>query len=307
MLTPDLLLTLGAFGLVATLVFLVSSFFGEKDHARSADSRVGDMTGSEPARRGSLYANENAALPRMGAALMPSDESKLAKMKQRMVQAGLYKRHSTAVYLGFKAVLMLAPMAIGLLMASMGMLTFVEGVLFGGVVGLLGNLIPSMWLSHLKKERQTQVRRAMPDALDVIVVCVEGGLSLSASFARVATELKEAHPLLASEMLILQREIQLGRSTGEALREFADRFDVDELRSLASVVTQAERFGASVVNALRVHADTMRIKRHQNAEAMAQKAPVKLIFPTVLLIFPALYIVLMGPAAIRLMEMLDNM
>jgi tight adherence protein C len=147
----------------------------------------------------------------------------------------------------------------------------------------------------------------MPDALDVIVVCVEGGLSLPASFARVSAELREAHPLLADEMSILQREVQLGRTTGEALREFADRFDVDELRSLASVVTQAERFGASIVNALRVHADTLRVKRHQNAEAMAQKAPVKLIFPTVLMIFPALYIVLMGPAAVQLLEMLENL
>jgi len=107
-------------------------------------------------------------------------------------------------------------------------------------------------------------------------------------------------------MAIVQREVQLGRTTGEALKDFANRFDAEELRSLASVVAQSERFGASVVKAMRVHADTLRLKRYQWAEAQAQKAPLKLIFPTVLLIFPALYIVLMGPAGVRVMEMLDR-
>ena len=308
MFTPEVLLTISAFGLAATVVFLFASLVGSGS-GQTVDSRIGEMTGGAgPQGAGKqMFGNERAALPRVGAALMPKDESKVAKIRQRLLRAGLYRRHSTAVYLGFKFVLMLTPMAVGFILASFGMLSVLEGVLFGAVIGLLGNLIPTMWLNYLKKDRQTQIRRAMPDALDVIVVCVEGGLSLSAAFAKVSTELREVHPMLADEMSILQREIQLGRTTGEALRQFADRFDAEELRSLASVVCQAERFGASVVKALRVHADTLRVKRYQNAEAMAQKAPVKLIFPTVLFIFPALYIVLMGPAGVQLLDMLEKM
>jgi tight adherence protein C len=143
----------------------------------------------------------------------------------------------------------------------------------------------------------------MPDALDVIVVCLEGGLSLPGSIHRVSTELRTAHRTLAAEMTIVQREIQLGRSTGEALQRFANRFDVEELRSLASVILQAERFGASVIKALKVHADSLRLKRRQKAEEMAQKASVKLVFPTVLFIFPSLFVVLVGPAVFDIIGM----
>jgi tight adherence protein C len=162
-------------------------------------------------------------------------------------------------------------------------------------------------LDRKKRDRQNQVRRSLPDALDVIVVCLEGGLSLPASFARVGSELRTAHPLLASEMRILDREIQMGRSTGEALKQLAGRFDLSELRSLASVVIQAERFGASVNKALRVHADSLRLKRQQRAEELAHKAGTKMLFPTVLFILPVLFIVLLGPAAFQIIDVFKNL
>jgi tight adherence protein C len=248
----------------------------------------------------------NQRLSKIGNMLMPQDESRLARLKSRLQQAGLYRQHATAVYLGVKFVLMISPIFVGLLIAAAGLLTITQAIVAGTCVGLLASLASSAYLAQLTKERQVRIRRALPDALDVIVVCLEGGLSLPAAFDRVATELREAHPLLSTEMAIVRREVQLGRSTGAALRQFADRFDVEEIRSLASVIIQAERFGASIVQALRVHAEALRIKRYQHAEAQAQKAPVKLIFPTVLCIFPALYIVLMGPAAVRLLDMLDK-
>jgi tight adherence protein C len=202
---------------------------------------------------------------------------------------------------------MIAPLLVGVGLSLVGMLSLLEGIIFGTFVGLLGYLAPALWLAHLKRSRQTQIRRALPDALDVIVVCLEGGLSLSGAMEKVSVELNDAHPLLASELAIVRREIQLGRTTGQALKQFADRFDAEELRSLASVVIQAERFGASIVKAFRVHADSLRLRRYQYAEAQAQKAPVKLIFPTVLFIFPALYIVLMGPAGVELLDLLKNL
>jgi len=307
MFTENPVLVLTIFAMVSSMILLLAILLGRGRtpvEERLADRSRKDTTASGGA---TLSRSPQDALFKVGSIIMPADDSKLSQLKERLLRAGLYQRHTSAVYLGGKCVLLLFPIVAGLMLASFGLIDLVWGIIFGVIVGLLGSLAPSIWLNMLQASRQTQVRRALPDALDVIVVCLEGGLSAPASFARVASELRDAHPLLASELGIVQREIRLGRSTGEALRQLADRFDAEELRSLASVITQAERFGASIVNALRVHAEALRLKRYQDAETQAQKAPVKLIFPTVLCIFPALYIVLMGPAGVQLLELLENL
>jgi tight adherence protein C len=196
---------------------------------------------------------------------------------------------------------------LGIIASTLGLLTMSEGVLYGFIAAGVGTIAPGYWLEMKKKKRQTQLRRALPDALDVIIVSLEGGLSLPAAFQKVLTELRTAHPMLSAEMSIVRREIQLGRSTGQALQRMAERFDVEEIRSMASVIIQAERFGASVVKALRVHADSLRLKRQQQAEEKAQKASVKLVFPTVLFIFPTLFVVLVGPAAFDILKMFETM
>jgi len=292
---------------VSSFVLLVAALVGGRRDP--AEGRLAGATGTaeRPSAQAAAARRAGAPLPRIGAALMPDDNAKVDQLNTQLRRAGLYQRHSAAFYLGGKFVLMVLPMGVSLGLWGAGLLTMTQAVVAGAGVGLFGYIAPMAWLRKRKLQRQTQIRRALPDALDVIVVCMEGGLSLPASFGRVAAELREAHPLLAREMAIVRREIQLGRTTGEALREFADRFDAEELRSLASVVIQAERYGASIVKALRVHADTLRMKRYQYAETQAQKAPVKLIFPTVLCIFPALYIVLMGPAGVQLWEMLEKL
>jgi tight adherence protein C len=292
--------------IVSALGLMLLILFGRQD---SVEERVDRVSEQKPRKERPFDSTNSATakLPKMGAMLMPSDASKASHLKARLRQAGLYRRHSSAVYLGVKLVFMVAPMGVGVVLSALRFTPLLQGVLFGAVVGLVGNLVPSLWLNHLKRGRQRRIRRALPDALDVMVICLEGGLSLPAALAKVTSELRMAHQLLADELAIVSREIQLGRSTGEALRQLANRFDAEELRSLASVVVQAERFGASVVKAFRVHADSLRLRRYQYAEAQAQKAPVKLIFPTVLCIFPALYIVLMGPAGVQLLEMLGNL
>src|SRR5262249_19575625 len=152
-------------------------------------------------------------------------------------------------------------------------------------------------------KRQTSLRRALPDALDVLVICLEGGVSLAGALKRVARELKGAHPMLAEELLIAEREVQLGRTTGDALRPFGERCDWEESRGLASVINQAERFGASLAKALRVHADSLREKRLFYAEERAQKAVIKILFPTLFCIFPGIYLVVLGPAVIQIIDM----
>ncbi|HKB06374.1 MAG TPA: type II secretion system F family protein [Gemmataceae bacterium] len=246
------------------------------------------------------------ALPKMGTVLMPKSEDERTKLQTRLVHAGLYGRQAMVVFLGVKVLVMASPAALGLVIGVLGLVPVSHGLIFGCLLGAFGLIGPSFWLDRRKAARQTQFRRALPDALDVMVICLEGGGSLPSAIRRVATELRTAHPLLATELNLVQREIQLGRSAGEALRQFADRSDLEEVRGLASVLLQAEKFGASLANALRVHAETLRTRRVQSAEEMAQKAVVKLLIPTVFFILPALFVAVLGPLGIRIMEVMET-
>jgi tight adherence protein C len=243
---------------------------------------------------------------RDGKLVIPSDEEeeKRRRMAERLIQAGFYRRNSPGYYLFTKTLMAGIPVVLGLLSGLIGLVPLVVGVVLGGITGLLGTLLPSLWLDAKKRKRQTDLRRALPDALDLIVVCVEAGLSVPAAIARVAKELRTAYPMLAIEMTIVERETQMGATCGVALRRFAERFDLEELRSLASVIQQAEKFGASIKQALRVHAEGLRTKRFQMAEERAQKASIKLLFPTLFFIFPSLYVVLLGPAVLDIYKFL---
>jgi tight adherence protein C len=248
-----------------------------------------------------------SALPRMGAPLMPQNKEDRTALQARLYQAGLYSRQAMPVFMGVKMLLIVAPVMLGLLVGLSGLFGLNESLIVGAIISAFGIIGPSFWLDRRKKYRQTIFRRAMPDALDVLVICLEGGLSLAAGLKRVAGELKTAHPMLAVELNIVQREVQMGRSTGESLREFATRTDLEEIRSLANLIVQTERFGASLVKALRVHADTLRQKRLFYAEEMAQKAATKVLFPTVFCILPCIFVVILGPAVIQIFAMFSNM
>ena len=142
--------------------------------------------------------------------------------------------------------------------------------------------------------------------MDLLVLCLEGGTSLSAAFQHVLGELRLAHPELGGEMEIVQHEMLLGKTAGEAMQRFAQRCDLEEVRTLAGVLLQNERYGVSVSKALRIHADTMRQQRQQRVEEMAQKAAVKILFPTLLCIFPAIFIVVLGPAAYQIARLFSR-
>ncbi len=248
----------------------------------------------------------DTTLPRLGTALMPSDEGERTVLRTRLIHAGLYGPQTLAIFLGAKLLLIVAPALVGLTLGLSGLIPMEYAVLGGGFFGIAGMIGPGFWLDRRKKKRQTNLRRALPDALDLLVICLEGGLSLPASLRRVGTELRTAHPLLALELNLVEREIQLGSSPGESLQKLGVRTDLEEIRGMASVITQAERFGASLVKSLRVHAETLRSKRQQYAEELAGKAAVKVLFPTLLFIFPAIFVVILGPAAFQIMEQLGE-
>jgi tight adherence protein C len=211
------------------------------------------------------------------------------------------------IFLGVKLVLIVGPAVAGLALGVMGFTSVNDALTIGGCLGIFGMIGPSFWLDHKKASRQCNLRRALPDALDLLVICVEGGLSLPAALKRISGELRTAHALLAAELNIVQREMLLGRSAGEALHQMGLRTDLDELRTMASVITQAERFGASLVKSIRVHAETLRLKRQQRAEEMAQKAATKILFPTLLFIFPAILVVILGPAFVQIMQVMGSL
>jgi tight adherence protein C len=234
-------------------------------------------------------------------------EERRKRLGERLIQAGLYKRNSVGYFYTTQGLLGGIPVVLGFAAATMGLATLPVALLLGAMTGVAGIVAPGFWLDAQKRRRQTAMRRALPDAMDLLVICVEAGLSLPAALVRITKELRNAYPMLALELLIVHREIQLGHTTGEALKRFGDRFDLEEIRSMASVIRQADRFGASIVNAIRVHADTLRHKRLEDARERAQKATVKLLFPTVLCIFPAMFVVILGPAVFDILELFDNM
>jgi tight adherence protein C len=302
--TEDVTQALSAFLMASSLTLLIFLFVTRPKGRLDERLRHLSGKGGSADPMGSIA---RSALPKMGAALMPDKAEDRTRLQARLIQAGYYGRQAIYFYLGIKLILIVLPPAIGLAAAMFGLVEISTGLIGGAIFGIIGMIGPSFWLDRKKSKRQISFRRALPDALDVMVICLEGGLSLPASFKRVAGELRTAHPLLATELLIVEREMQLGRATGEALRSFGERSDLEEIRSLASVINQSERFGASMVKALRVHAESLREKRLQRAEEMAQKAATKILFPTLLFIFPGVFIVILGPAFIQIWAMFQNM
>jgi len=308
--TTEALITLIVFVMASSGVLLIYTLVGAQ--RTRLDARLEDLeeqsssgdTGYAVPRHAPANPFTETTLPRLGTALMPSDEGERTVLRTRLIHAGLYGRQTLPIFLGAKLLMIVTPALVGLALALSGLIQTEWAVMGAGCFGILGMIGPGFWLDGRKAKRQTNLRRALPDALDLLVICLEGGLSLPASLRRVGVELRTAHQLLSLELNIVEREIQLGSSPGESLQKMGVRTDLEEIRSMASVITQSERFGASLVKSLRVHAETLRSKRQQHAEEMAAKAAVKVLFPTLIFIFPAIFVVILGPAVFQIVERL---
>jgi tight adherence protein C len=172
---------------------------------------------------------------------------------------------------------------------------------------VVGFALPRYALRRMIKSRQQRVQWGLADALDLLVVSIEAGLGLNAALVRVGEELTDVHPDICEELVMTNMEIRVGRDRAEALRNLAERTGVEDLRSLCAMLIQADKFGTSIARAVRVYADSLRTKRRQRAEQAAQKAAVKLLFPLACFLFPVLFVVLLGPAFINLMDTFANM
>jgi len=302
----SMLAYLGVALLVIIHFSLSSKIFNSQRRAIARLRNLGSDVPDVPST--SLVEFFRGLLRKFGNIMMPQEENRsVAELKATFLRAGIYESNALRVYMGAKLLLMvLLPILCGVVPYALGVISLLHAMNASLVAALVGMALPKTWLQHRVKRRQRALRYALPDAIDMLVLCLEGGISLTATIVRLTTELRGVHPALAGEMMIIHREVQLGQTVGQALQSFADRCDLKGVGDLASVLLQSERIGASVVQALRTHADCCRVERQQNAEEMAQKAAVKVIFPTLLCIFPAVFIVLLGPAALQIMKLFDK-
>ncbi|MGH7176448.1 MAG: type II secretion system F family protein [Tepidisphaeraceae bacterium] len=234
--------------------------------------------------------------------LLPKRRDEQSRLRKRLGFAGFYTNSAMHIFVGSKILIMAAGALGGFVAGLMVTEYFALTVWMSAMCGLLGYMLPTIWLSLEIRRRQWALQTSLPDALDLMVVCVEAGLTIDAAIQRVGQEIALAHADISRELGITHMETRLGVSRIDALRNLGKRTGSAPLQSLAAMLVQAEKFGTSIGQALRVHADSLRVKRQHLAEEKAAKTTVKLAFPVVLFIFPTVIMVLGGPAFILLFK-----
>ena len=269
--------------------------------AATIERRLGEVTGTRvkgPVEESGYDRMVVEALKRIGNAA-PKLASERGKLQQKLVAAGFRGSEALPVFFGIR---------LGLALTMFGLIA--TPILFRPNVPMalgacaIGYLLPSMALGRLAKRRQHRIRLGLPDALDLLVVSVEAGLGLDQAILRVSDELAFAHPDLCDELRLINLELRAGKNRSEALHNLAERTGVDDVASLVAMLVQTDKFGTSVAQSLRVHSETSRTKRRQRAEEAAAKTGVKMVFPLVFCIFPAIWVVTIGPAAISFIQVL---
>jgi tight adherence protein C len=296
------------FASVASLVLALGSLVRARPFKRRL-ARLADGTSAEVTKNadgeGVLTSESKGLLVRLlaplaGKAAQRRDAS-LDPMRQRLIQAGYRRESAITIFMGSRiALALLLP---GLMLFSPLAWSFSELQLavllcIAAGVGVIG---PGYWVDKRRKSRQEMMILGLPDGLDMMVVCVEAGLGINASLARIADEFVRANPIMSAEFELVTLEIRAGKSSTEALRSLADRTGVSEVSSLVAMLVQTERFGTSLADTLRVQADALRVQRLQRAEELAAIAPLKMLFPTVI-IFVATLIVTIGPGMLQLFQ-----
>lgn len=238
---------------------------------------------------------------------LPPSAAEAKKLQKQLMQAGFRSPGAPIVFRALQLFTLAGlPALVALTCALMArpLKSAILLILFAFVIGFF---LPRYALRRAIRSRQQLIRWGLADALDLMVISVEAGLGLNAAMMKVSTELKEVHPDISDEFELANMEIRVGRERDEALRNLAERTGVEDLRSLVAMLIQTDRFGTSVAKAIRAFSDSLRTKRRQRAEQAAQKAAVKLLLPLACFLFPTLFIAILGPAALQLMDTLDKM
>lgn len=307
---PALMIPIAVAAAVAAGIWALMTAFDSKED-RVAE-RLQEL--KDPRKRG--QANEASgkeagvsqmfkkAAPTLSKAFQPKTDLEQDKLQVKLANAGFNSPNSSVFYLATKMACMAVGLVVGggvgLVVQGFKMETLISVILGAG----LGMYLPDIALLLMVRGRQEKIFLSLPDALDLMVVCVESGLGLDAAMRRVAIELDESAPEICSELNHSNLQLQMGRNRREVLHDLGIRTGVDDVKALVAILIQADKFGSSIAKALRVQSDSMRVKRSQLAEERAAGTAVKMIFPLVLFIFPGIFVVLVGPAAIMMIRQL---
>jgi tight adherence protein C len=293
---------IAVFALIASLGLLLF-------YRQAMLQRISSVITPERKDRGVLAAIQHSGLT-MGnisdqfEKMLPKNQAETSSLQKRLTQAGY--RTDTGVNI-FRGIRILLPAFFLALVWITGAVTLISPLVVSALALAIGYLLPDIGLRYLISQRQKKVRRGLPDVLDMLVICIEAGLSLDQATQRTAQELGPSQPILSDELGLVVLEQRAGRPRSEAWKNMAERTGEENVRNLVSMLVQAEQFGTSVAKTLRVHSDTLRTKRVQQIEEAAAKLTVKIIFPLVFFIFPSLFVVTLGPAMITISETFNQM
>jgi tight adherence protein C len=287
---------------IATAAILLALFYALAPGEGGMASRLSRMINPVTPVQEDTFAEKQKERVRISLAslgkIVPGDAKQTPRSQLMMARAGYRNPEAVMAIRGLK---LLMPVAMVGLVFFTGFYR-VNPVFIVLLAAVLGYLIPEMWLLWRVSSRQKRLRRALPDGLDLLVICVEAGLGLDQAFMKVAEELRIAHPELSEELHLVNLEMRIGKTRLDALRELARRTGLEDIKSLVAMLIQTDRFGTSVAQSLRVYSDELRVKRRQRAEEMSAKTSVKMVPPLVFFIFPALMVVILGPAVLTLMR-----
>ena len=274
-----------------------------RPRATAIERRLEELTVGGPGPReeaGPRFGSLIGLLKRVGEKA-PRSPKELGALRLRLVQAGYRRDEALTIFFGIRVTFALVLFAL----LSTSIVTRPNITFALGGLGF-GYLLPGMALARRAKARAHKIRLALADMLDLLVVSVEAGLGLDQAIQRVGSELAFAYPELSDELRLINLELRAGKARAEALRNLADRTGVDDLSSLVTMLIQTDKFGTSVAQSLRVYSETLRTKRRQRAEEAAAKTGVKMVFPLVICIFPAIWVITIGPAAIKMITILPT-
>lgn len=284
----------GLFVAVASAAATVLWYVTEPDLMKRRLSEVVAGVPAAPRRRESVVSAGPSDMARRVRSFVPTSPQQMGHIQRMLASAGYHGDWPAILFSSLQVAL---PIVVFVIVVA----TFGRGALLPGVIaGALSYYLPVFWLGRRIDDRRREIRNGLPDATDLLIVCLEAGSGIDQAVARVAEELEIAYPALARELELIGSETRAGKPRMEAFKNFADRTKVDDVRSLVAMLVQTDRFGTSIGQALRTHADSSRTKRRQRAEERAAKLGVKLLFPLVFCLFPAFFAVVLGPAVVQI-------
>jgi tight adherence protein C len=309
----EMLIPYASFLVMTLVAWSVLGYFGARPKTaedrlrRLLDPHAGTNTEAIQAKRQEVFqAKVTAAANKLGQSLRPTDEQQLGKIRLKLLNAGFRQEQAVAVFYGIKVIGLLVALGMAFPPCFLRWGWAQQTYIFSAFAAGAAFYLPDFFVNSTKKRRGEAIFLGLPDALDLMVVCVEAGLGLDAAMRRVTTELSRSCPVICEEFAISNFQIQMGRARRDVLRDLGIRTGIDDVRSLAAVIIQAEKFGSSIASALRVQSDAMRLRRRQLAEERAAKTSVKIMLPLIFFIFPGVFVVLVGPAILKMAEMLAS-